>query len=166
MRPSQTDNPELTDDLLALVRRHLYPDETVNFNKDKRALLELAILWPAVYLDDRGVDLSPERYKEIFLDVMMTALRQGNTGNIKWRPAWLGKCIQSHFEIHWEEIYAEAKSTRTFAERAMRGASKIPVQPKPSPVREMALAARLLKGTGRKKKTALKAPLNEQLNLV
>lgn len=162
----QTTSKDLTDDLLALVQRHLYPGEAVAFNKDKKQLLQWAILWPATHLNDYGVTLPPERYKQLFLDILLRALQQGNTGNLKYRPAWLAKCIQSHFKIHWDEIYAEAKSARSLAEQALAMAGKIPVAKPADPVHEMALAARLVKGTGRSKKSVPKVPLNEQLKLV
>lgn len=166
MRASQTTSQELTDDLLDFLRRKFYEGDAVGFNKDKRRLLQWVVLWPATYLDERGVTLPPERYKEIFMGIMMLALQQGNTGNIIYRPAWLGKCIQSHFGIHWDEIYAEAKSARSLAEYALTMAGKIPVAKSPDPVAQMALAAKLVKGTGRTRKAVLKAPLNEQPSLL
>jgi hypothetical protein len=166
MRASQITSQELTDDLLNFIRRKFYEADAVGFNKDKRRLLEWVVLWPATYLDERGVTLPPDRYKEIFMAVMMLALQQGNTGNIIYRPAWLGKCVQSHFKIHWDEIYQEAKSARSLAEHALQIAGRLPVAKSPDPVAEMALAAKLVKGTGRSKKTALKAPFNEQPSLL
>lgn len=164
MRAKQTTSQELTDDLLGFIRRKFYEADAVGFNKDKRRLLEWVVLWPATYIQDRGVTLPPERYKQIFMAVMLLALQQGNTGHIIYRPAWLGKCVQSHFRIHWDEIYQEAKSARSLAEHALTITSRLPVA-SPDPVAEMALAAALLKGTGRRKKTALKAPLKQQPDL-
>ena len=161
----QTTSQELTDDLLEFVRRKFYVGNAVAFNKDKRRLLEWVVLWPATYLDERGVTLPPDRYKELFMGIMMLALQQGNTGNIIYRPAWLGKCVQSHFKIHWDEIYQEAKSARSLADHALTITGRVPVGKLPDPVAEMALAAKLVKGTGRPKKTVLKAPLNEQPSL-
>ena len=164
--PGQTVSQELTDDLLGFIRRQFYEGDAVGFNKDKRRLLMWVVLWPATYLTERGVTLPPVRYKEIFMAVMMLALRQGNTGGIRYRPAWLGRVIQSHFKIHWDEIYAEAKSARALAENALAIAGRLPVAKSTDPVAEMALAARLVKGTGRAKKPALKTSLNAQPNLL
>jgi hypothetical protein len=162
----QITSHELTDELLGFVRRKFYEGDAVGFNKDKRRLLLWVVLWPSTYLDERGVTLPPERYKEIFISVMILALQQGNTGNIIYRPAWLGRVVQSHFKIHWDEIYQEAKSARKLAEHALTIAGRLPVSKSPDPVAEMALAASLLKGTGRTKKATLKTPLNRQQNLL
>lgn len=158
----------MTDDLLEFVRRKFYEGDAVGFNKDKFRLLEWVVLWPAEFLDEHGVAnrFPPERYKEIFMDVMILALQQGNTGGIIYRPAWLGRVIQSHFKIHWDEIYQEAKSARTLAEHALTIAGRLPVAKPPDPVAEMALAAKLVKGTGRPKKRVLKSPLKEQPSLL
>jgi hypothetical protein len=162
----QTTSQELTDDLLALLQRKFYQGDAVGFNKDKKQLLIRVVLWPATYLDERGVTLPTERYKMIFTEVIIQALQYGNTGRIKWRPAWLAGCIQSHFKIHWEEIYAEAKSPRSLADNALLSVRRLPLAQAPDPVREMALAAQLLKGTGRPCKRVLKSPLKEQPNLL
>lgn len=166
MRAKQTLSQEFIDDLLGFIRRKFYEGDAVGFNKDKRRLLLWVVLWPAEYINDRGVTLPPERYKEIFMGVMLLALQQGNTGNIIYRPAWLGKCVQSHFRIHLDEIYQEAKSARSLAEHALTLTGKLPLAKEHDPVSEMALAARLLKGTGRTKKATLKAPLNQQQSLL
>ena len=161
--PKQITSRELTDDLLAFIERKFYPGDAVNFNKDKKRLLAWVILWPATYLDAAGVTLTPERYQQIFMETVILALQQGDTGNIKYRPAWLMRVIQSHYKIHWEEIYAEAKSARSATEDALRIASRMPIAIAADPIQEMALANRLLKGTGRTKKPVLKQALNLEL---
>jgi hypothetical protein len=167
MHATQPAPEDLTADLLGIIQRKFYEGDAVAFNKDKRRLLKWAVLWPATYMEERGVTLPPGRYKEIFLEIIMLALQQGNTGQIKYRPAWLGKVVQSHFKIHWEEIYDEAKSARSLADHALAMIGKIPVATKAAdPVREMALAAQLLKGTGRPSKRVLKSTLQEQPNLL
>jgi len=162
----QITSQELTADLLGFIQRKFYEGDGVGFNKDKHLLLEWVILWPAVYMDDRGVTLPPDRLKQIFTETILLALEQGNTGNIKYRPAWLGKVIQSHWKIHWEEIYAEAKSARSLADHALSMLGKITVAKAADPIHEMALAAKLMTGTGRKRKAIFKAPLNEQRTLL
>lgn len=156
---------ELTNDLLELVRRKFYEGQGVAFNKDKKRLLQWVILWPASHLRAHGVTLPPERYKAIFVEVILMALRQGNTGAIKYLPAWLAKVVQSHFKIHWDELYSEAKSARKLTEHTLIIAGRLPVDKKPDIVAQMALASDLLKGTGRTKKSAVEAPLNDQINL-
>ena len=162
----QTTSQELTNDLLGFIQRKFYEGDAVEFNKDKRRLLKWAVLWPATYMDERGVTLPPDRFKQIFTETIILALEQGNTGGIKYRPAWIGKVIQSHWKIHWEEIYAEAKSSRSLADHALAMLGKVAVAKAADPVHEMALAAKLMTGTGRKRKASFKAPLNEQGTLL
>jgi hypothetical protein len=99
------------------------------------------------------------------METMLLALQQGNTGRIKYRPAWLRMVMQSHWRIHWDEIYAEAKSARTLAAQALVMVGKLQVAAPADPVRQMALASRLMAGTGRPKKTALKRPFKGAINL-
>ncbi|MDE2020942.1 MAG: hypothetical protein KGJ13_11450, partial [Patescibacteria group bacterium] len=103
-------------ELMDFVQTKFYEGDPAGFSKDRRRLLQWVILWPAEFLDEKGVTLPPDRLKQIFVDTILLALQQGNTGNIKYRPAWLGRVIQSHFKIHWDDIYQEAKSARLLAE--------------------------------------------------
>jgi hypothetical protein len=166
MRQPQTTSEELTGELLGFIQRKFYEGNAVAFNKDKKRLLAWVVLWPAEYLNEHGVTLPPDRFSQLVMDVLMLALQQGNTGSIYYRPAWLRKCVQSHFKIHWDEIYAEAKSARSLAEHALATASRLPVSQVADPVTEMALAAKLVKGTGRPAKKGVKRPLNEQPTLL
>ena len=163
---SQATSQELTDDLLEFIQRKFYEGDVAGFTKDKRRLLLWVVLWPATYLDERGVTLPGSRLKEIFMDTVMLALQQGNTGNIKYRPAWLGRVIQSHFKIHWDEIYQEAKSSRSLADHALLVAGRLPVAPAADPTRQMAATARLLKGCKRKIKRPVKVAQNLELDLI
>lgn len=88
---------ELRDELLGFLQRKFYPGQPVAFAKDRRRLLDWVILWPAKWLDDRGVTIPADRYRAIFMSVFMDGLRFGDTANITYLPAWLAKCIQSHF---------------------------------------------------------------------
>jgi len=163
MKP--TVSSELTDDLLGIIARKFYDGDPSGFSKDKRRLLMWVVLWPATYLEDRGVTLPAARQKEIFLETIMLALQQGNTGAIKYRPAWLGRVVQSHYKIHWDEIYQEAKSVRSLASHALLMAGRLPTPPAADPTRDMAAAARLLKGSKRKVKPAFKAGAKPAQNM-
>lgn len=164
--PQSITSQELTDDLLAFIQRKFYEGDPAGFSKDKRRLLLWVVLWPATYLEERGVTLPADRQKEIFMDMVMLALQQGNTGNIKYRPAWLGRVVQSHYKIHWDEIYQEAKSSRRLAEHALLVAGRLPVAQSVDPTRDMAATARLLKGSKRKLKQPVKKSQNLELNLL
>src|ERR1035437_2218454 len=107
-RKQQT-SQELLDDLLGFLERKYYEGHRIEYLKDRRRLLAWVVLWPATWLHERGVTLPDERYRQIFMGVFMDALRLGDTGNIKYLPAWLAKVIQSHFAVHGDEIYEQAK---------------------------------------------------------
>jgi len=157
----QQTSEELRDDLLGFLQRKFYAGEAVAFAKDRRLLLKWVVLFPAGWLNERGVTLPPERYREVFMKVMLEALTCGNTGAIHYRPAWLAKVIQSHFAVHGEEIYEEAKSARALAEHAVFMLGKLRKE-EPDPVRELARAASLLVAS----KPVRKTTVNGQLDLL
>jgi hypothetical protein len=153
---------DLVAGLLDFLQRKFYEGYAVNFSKDRRRLLEWVILWPAKWLDERGVTISPARYRELFMSVFMDGLRFGNTRNICYLPAYLAKIIQSHFDHHGDEIYTEAKSIRTLAEQSISNLSRL-APASPDPVREMATAARFLKP---KRKQVNRVHTKAQLDLL
>ena len=125
-------------------------------------LLKWVVCYPATWLKAREVSLSKDRYKVILEGILMDALRFGNTGSITYLPAYLGKVVQTHFDVHGDEIYDEAKSIRTLAEKAISVAGQVVGRPAPDPVMELAAAARLLKP----KTTCRKPSVKGQLNLL
>jgi hypothetical protein len=158
-RPKQPTPQELTDSLLDFLERKFYQGRALNFAKDRPRLLKWVILWPASWLNKRGVTVPADRYRELFMAVFIDGLRFGNTGNITYLPAWLAKVIQSHFAHHGDEIYDQAKSMRNLVDQAVTIASR-PVQQAPDTVRAMAQAASLLKPKRMLKKQPPKAQLN------
>lgn len=144
-RPKQTTSVELRDELLSFLARKFYEGDPGNYAKDRPRLLKWVILWPATWLNERGITLPPAQYKAKFMEIMMLALQMGNTGKIKYRPGWLMAVIQNHFDHHGDEIYAAAKSARSLADNALAVASRLPEAETSDPTREMANAARLLK---------------------
>ncbi len=161
----QPTSEELLTGLLELVQTKFYQGEAVEFAKDKRRLLEWVILFPAKWLDERSVTVPADRYRAIFTKVMLDAVRFGDTRKIAYRPAWLAKVIQSHFDCHGDEIYEEAKSMRNLVDHAVMVAGKAS-QAAPDPVRELADTRRLLKAATSAPKRAIKAPIKEQLSLL
>lgn len=45
---------------------------------------------------------------------------------MKFWPGYLMKCVQDHWNHHWEDYYEEAKSTRNIAESALLTLGKLP----------------------------------------
>jgi hypothetical protein len=143
---------------MAFLERKFYQGHRIEFVKDRPRLLDWVVLWPARWLDDRGVTIPADRYRDIVMGVFMDSLRFGNTENITYLPAWLGKVIQSHFAVHGDEIYDEGKNLRAVLERTLLVAGR-QVSPAPDPVRELAQAAHLLKAPKRPSKAPVKAQL-------
>jgi hypothetical protein len=133
---------EILDALLGFLQRHFYNGEAVTFAKDRPRILDWVVLEPARWLDTRGVTMSGEAYRDLFLDpktgLLFEALRHGATDTIRYRPAWLRQVIQSHLRIHGDAIYARAKSITLLADQALLAASHLTRAPRPDPVRELA----------------------------
>ena len=152
----------MVDELLRFVESKFYEGDPISFVKDRRRLLQWVILRPAQWLDDRGVTISTEAYRQILVDkILMTAVRHGDTGNIRYRPAWLAKAVESHLDHHGEEYYESAKAIRAVVEHTLLVAGRL-AQAKSDPIRELATARRLLAV----KKKAPKRPRNGQLTLL
>lgn len=154
------------DALLDLVRRKFYEGEAVQFAKDRRLILQWALLWPArEWFAPKAVTVPAVRYREILSGILIEAAAH-QTGPIRYRPAWLGQVIQSHFRIHGEEIYQEAKSARTLAEHALLSLGKVAVARPERAVEELAAASRLLDVGKAVRKPAKKGVVKEQLALL
>jgi hypothetical protein len=165
--PKQPTPLELRDACLDFLRRKFYPDQNVAFAKDRPRLLKWVVLWPAKWLDEKGVTLPADRYREIFFSVFFDALNHG-TPNPDYRPAWLAQVIQSHFRIQGERYYDEAKRHRDSSARlaAPNLAANIIASARPiDPVRDLAAAHDLLK-PARAKRGPKKGPVNDQLSLL
>lgn len=163
-RPAQPTPEDLRDILLNFIRTHWYggqsgPDR-VQFYKDRRLLLKWVVLKFAAWLDQRGVTLPPERYREIMLkNILQPALAHGQVIRIAFVPAYLGKTVETHLAMHGDEYYDEAKSLRHRLQSVLAGASRSIVATPVDPVRELAAAARLLQP----KKPTRKTRVNPQL---
>jgi hypothetical protein len=150
-RPSPPDRPkqdlpgEIVADLLSAIRGQFY-GETKQFFQDRAFLLRNVVLWPAKWLNQRGVTLPPARYKAILLDVFTGIKQHGQTGAVKYWPGYLMKCVQDHFIHHGEEYYEEGKSLRTSTERALLAAAMAGKTHTvaPDPVQSLAQAQRLV----------------------
>ncbi|HEV2329201.1 MAG TPA: hypothetical protein VGY56_10475 [Verrucomicrobiae bacterium] len=159
---------DLRDSLLNLIRSKFYAesgDDAICFAQDEKRLLAWVILWPAGWLNGRGVTLSAERYKKIFTDIILDAVRFGNTSKVRYRPAWLKHVMQTHFAIHGEEYYTEAKNARAQAEHALLMLGKLQVRPEADPVRELAAAGALLARSKPAKRPRVKETANLEFKL-
>lgn len=166
VREKQLVSQEALNALLDFIRRKFYQGEPGQFAKDRKPLLKWVVFFPASWLNARQVAVPADRYRQLVESVLMDALRYGNTGAINYRPAWLGKVIQSHFDHHGDEIYERAKQTRAVAEHALLMLGKLPIREQDQVVAEFAAAGRLLEVRKSGKKPTAKPVLNDQLSLL
>ncbi len=170
-RPTQRTltSTDLRDELLGFIRGKFYSGDTVGFSKDRRRLLDWVVLEPARWLDERGVTISADSYRSLFLDqrsgVLLEAIRHGATDEIRYRPAWLRQVIQSHLRIHGDELYQAAKSAAVAIENALSLAGRMTGVRPPDPVREMAAAASLLRSSKRPAQTRCSPSADAQREL-
>lgn len=122
---------ELVAELLAVVRAQFYPDSLVadararkRWFQEQHIIKSWVVLWPAAWLDERGVWLSPERYREALLGIFNEVKQHGDTGDVKNWPRYLAACVQSRFKIRAEEFLSEGKSARAVVERVALGLMK------------------------------------------
>jgi hypothetical protein len=118
---------ELVTQLLNVVRSQFYGDlPPKRFFQDRNLLLRNVILYPAHWLDERGVTLPSHRYQGIVLDVLQTIKRHGDTRGVQYLPGYLAHCLQTHFKHHGEEYYEEAKALRSLTGDVINALAKLP----------------------------------------
>jgi hypothetical protein len=161
-RQRQQTTKAVLDALLGFVQRKWYEGDPVNFAKDNRRLLQWVLLWPARhFFTPKGVTVPADRYRDLMMKVLMDAT-VFQTGPIKYRPAWLMQVVQSHFKVHGDDIYDEAKSIRTLAEHALLTLGKVDRSGQDALVPEFVAASRLLD----RKKPVSKRTNKDQLSLL
>lgn len=155
---------ELTDSLLDFLRRKFYdgPGDDRRFQMERSRLLDWVVLWPAAWLNNSGVTLHGEAYKEVFFKTFLEA-DMHRASKIQYRPAWLRQVIQSHWKTHGEKYYNEAKTVRSVSDHVLLVAGQHR-QAQPDPVREMANARQIICSKGRLARP--KPPANDQLTLL
>jgi hypothetical protein len=141
------------------IRNSFYAGDARWF-KDQHFIRRHVVTWPAAWLNAKGVTLSPLRFKEIVLGVLKGIKQHGRTEVVKYWPGYLKHCLQTHFRIHGEEYYEEAKAMRHQVERALLACQR-PETSGPDPIEAIAMARRLMV-PGRRPKT----PAKQQMNLL
>ena len=113
-----------TEQLLESVRFRFYaprPDPHI-FHRDRRALLH-ALTWPAVWLDQRGLVCSPERYRSLITDRLHAIGAHGDPICYSaYFPAYLLKCFQDFFDRHGDDLYGELKHIRNALDQVLASA--------------------------------------------
>jgi len=162
-RRQQETPKEVIDDLLGAVRSQFYGEISERrWFQDRDLILRNVVLYFAHWLNERGVTLPTTDYKRIVLDVLQTIKRHGNTSQIKYLPAYLAHCLQTHLRHHGEEYYEAAKRLRHITHHVIDGIAKLAENRGPDPISVMAdLRSSIKVKGGRKKgtKSAAKKPV-------
>lgn len=160
---------ELVAELMGVVRRQFYPDSLVEdaraqkrWFQDSHLIKSWVVLWPAAWLEERGVWLSPERYRGALLEIFDEIKRHGDTGAVQSWPRYLAVCVQSRFKLRAEEFLAEGKAARDVVERVALGLAK-PTKADAARrgadvVRALAEAKAVLRQAGKRPKKPAAAP--------
>lgn len=107
------------EQLLGNIRSQFYtttPDK--KFFEDRNVLL-LAVTWPATWLKERGCTWSAERYFQVLRTILVGIKSHGATGEIRYFPGYLLRCVQDHFRHNSDAYCDEGKKTRNAWEMAI-----------------------------------------------
>lgn len=109
----------LISHLMGRVKTMFYADlpERSWFNQMVR--VKAALTLPAVWLQDRQVELSSERYQSIVEGILNTIRAKGRRKVGAFPCAYLHACIESHLKHHIDEYYEEGKAIRNRLRIAM-----------------------------------------------
>lgn len=138
--------------LLGIIRRQFEPELTDDewFKGHQQFIRRNVVLWPARFLVGKGFTISGARYEQILREVLNEIKRHGQTGQVRYWPGYLMKCVQEHFRHHWEEYYAEAKSAGAQTEAALLALRALPRAAGPDTLSVLAATHRLLQGPKRR----------------
>jgi hypothetical protein len=157
---------EIVDTLLGFIRSHWYREASPEaFAKDRSRLLDWVVFEAAADLDEKAVTLPGARYLEIHMTILREALTHG--GRATYPPAYLRHVVQSHWRIHGETYYDEAKKVTPRIEDLLRDAAGA-VARRPDPIRDLATAKKLLqtqRRTARQRAKDLASAESRQLGL-
>lgn len=143
---------DLIWDLIGVIRGQFCPDLTgMEFGQQKRFFVRV-VTWPAAWLRKRDITLTPERYKEIFLEILDGVKVHGETQAVKFWPGYLLRVVQRHFSHHEDGIYAEGKSTQSAIDRVLKTAAAAAQNsgPKSDPIRTLAEAHKIVRPSRRR----------------
>lgn len=100
------------DHILTHIQSRFYHDNQKLFFRDRRFLLYV-ITWPASWLNERGLNPPPDRYKELIIDRLNDIQVHGAPDQyLPYFPRYLLKCLQDYLAWHGDSLYQEFKHIR------------------------------------------------------
>lgn len=133
----------IMEDLMGAIRNAFYAGDKRWF-KEQHFIRSGVVAWPAGWLTERGLTLSPARYKGLVMDIIVGIKQHGDTENVRYWPRYLAHAVQEHFRIHEDEIYAEAKRFSGQIEDVLKNVARTQER-SPDPIQIIAMARKLNK---------------------
>lgn len=127
-RPKQEVPADLVNRLMGVVRAQFCGDlDGAEWGKHSHFVRRNVIMWPAHFMcNAKGFTLPAARYEAIMRSIFAEIKRHGQTGEIRYWPGYLMKCVQDHWKHHWEEYYEEAKASQNLASATLIALGKLP----------------------------------------
>jgi hypothetical protein len=153
------------DRLLAEICRTFYAaDLEGKFFRD-RPMLQKAVTWPATWLRARGLTWTSDRYFKTLGELLKGIRRHGATGEVKYFPGYLLKCLQDHFAHNGDAYCDEGRRLRNSVNTALSSVrfADSPTTPSSSTVDILAAAHALLAS---RRRTLKIEPAGDQMGLL
>lgn len=129
-RPKQSIPADLVDRLMMTVRSQFcYDMQGSDWGKHSHFVRRNVILWPARFIKQHHFTLSAGRYEEIMREIFADIKRKMTTEPVRYWPGYLMKCVQEHWEHHWEDYYNEAKAAGNLASASLVALGRLPQRP-------------------------------------
>ena len=115
-------------------------------------MLLYALTWPASWLHERALTLSPKRYELLLVQRLDAIQRHGNPQRyLPYFPRYLLKSIQDWFAWHGEDLYDELKHIRNALPGVLALIQQSPTRSAPDIVTPLAQAHAVLATRYRRK---------------
>lgn len=111
---------DLVTTLSYAIRDQLYRKEQKHLFHGQLKDLHRSITWPAAWFNERRIFVTPERYLEIFMHVLVEIRGHGNIDRIDYWPRYILTCVQRHFSVNAQRYNDEGKAARDLVERAVK----------------------------------------------
>ncbi len=158
-RPKQETPEAMVARLMGLIRGQFCGDlADKDWFKHSHFVKRNVVLWPARFVKGKEFTLPVARYEAIMRGIFDGIKEHGQTGQIRYWPGYLMKCVQDHWRLHWEEYYNEAKAVRNISETALVSLGK--VAPADRGLEALAVAQSVLAGRRRKQPAKRAGQLN------
>jgi hypothetical protein len=150
-RPSISVSEQFMADMVPMIRRQFCPKWDDKAWNSHLWIVQRAVTYPAAWLNKRGLFVSAERYRELFLELLQDIKRNARE-EMKFPPGYLLHCIQQHMRFNADRYNNEGKDARSIAERTLATAQARSGRDPGELVKTLAEASRLIQKPGRRRR--------------